>query len=530
MSSGTANKIIAKISREVERQNRELSDLDNLIIEKQADIEEYDEMLVALDNKMKGYVDQINEKIQDVATAYEDEITAGCKSGLKWVKTGISTVGVGSSAFDQATWTAIRIESTTFNKYGLQYEKKPSNRNYNLNIVGEYGGSVSTGKTELLIDSLNYSAFTPDEEGNQNVQNFSQLSGLEVGDFVTDDVSEPTVFTSGSLPTIVGFSSAVNAFSSGIKTSFTGSAVLGQDLIAIQSSTIEEMELNIGDHIYRQNVTSSEVAKEYSSTTIVGFATTSIVINSYLEGTGAGTTTIITQAVRISNNILAGVSTVSFLVGVGTAVPTIIMSSTPTGILTGGNFSFIRSTDLYKSFSIDKSPIDPVVVGIIGVNGSSGTGERLSLVNNGNGSTIQSYSEVRGESKPAVGNGYVSYRVGTTSWPILPFTGGYANEGDVAIGNSTFVPTSTSTPPTSSGCATLATNVSNALTARTNIISSNIPLINKYIGPRNIIGDGRTKDQLSAWSYLQAKNFVASKISTNSNVLEIIKDPNWDLL
>jgi len=530
MSSGTADKIIAKISREVKRQNQELSDLDNLVIEKQADIEEYDEMLVALDNKMKGYVDQINEKIQDVATAYEAEITAGCKSGLKWVKTGITTVGAGSSDYDQATWTAIRIESTTFNKYGLQYEKKPSNRNYNLNIVGEYGGSVSTGKTELLIDSLNYSAFTPDEEGNQNVQNFSQLSGLQVGDFVTDDVSEPTVFTSGSLPTIVGFSSAVNAFSSGIKTSFTGSAVLGQDLIAIQSSTIDEMGLSIGDHIYRQNVTSSEAAKEYSSTTIVGFATTSIVINSYLEGTGAGTTTILTQAVRISNNILAGVSTVSFLVGVGTPVPTVVMSSAPTGILTGGNFSFIRSTDLYTSFSIDKSPIDPVVVGIIGVNGSSGTGERLSLVNNGNGSTIQSYSEVRGESKPAVGNGYVSYRVGTTTWPILPFTGAYAQEGDVAIGNSTFVPTSTSTPPTASGCATLATDVSNALTARTNIISSNIPLINKYIGPRNIIGDGRTKDQLSAWSYLQAKNFVASKISTNSNVLQTIKDPNWDLL
>ena len=57
MSSGTADKIITKITREVERQNQELSDLDNLVIEKQADIKEYDEMLVALDNKMKGYVD-----------------------------------------------------------------------------------------------------------------------------------------------------------------------------------------------------------------------------------------------------------------------------------------------------------------------------------------------------------------------------------------------------------------------------------------------------------------------------------------
>jgi hypothetical protein len=55
-------------------------------------------------------------------------------------------------------------------------------------------------------------------------------------------------------------------------------------------------------------------------------------------------------------------------------------------------------------------------------------------------------------------------------------------------------------------------------------------LINKYIGPRNIIGDGRSTDQLSAWAYLQAKNDVASKISTNNNVLQTIKDPNWDLL
>jgi hypothetical protein len=530
MSSGTADKIIAKISREVRRQNQELIDLDNLVLEKQADIEEYDDMIVALDNKMKGYVDEINEKIQDVANAYEAEITAGCKSGLKWVKTGISSVGVGSTVFFQSTWTVVRIENTTFNKYGLQYQKKPYNRDYNLNIVGEYSGTVSTGKTELFIDTLNYSVLSPDEEGNSDILSFDELSDLKVGDFITDDVSEPTVFTSGALPTIVGFSSAVNAFSAGIKTSFTGSAVLGQDLIAIQSSTIDEMGLSIGDHIYRQNVTSIESAKEYSSTTIVGFATTSVEINVYTEDVGAATSTIVTQAVRISNNILAGVSTVSFLVGVGTAVPTIVMSSAPTGILTGGNFSFIRSTNLYTSFSIDKSPIDPVVVGIIGVNGSSGTGETLELVNNGNSNTVQSYSEVRGESKPAVGNGFASYRVGTTTWPTLPFTGGYAQEGDVGIGTSGFTPSTTSTPPAASGCATLATNVSNALTDRTNIIGSNIPLINKYIGPRNIIGDGRSTDQLSAWAYLQAKNDVASKISTNNNVLQTIKDPNWDLL
>ena len=522
--SGIGQRIVQSLATGIARIENELSDLNNALIAKQTEIADYDEMITALDSKMTSSIDNINGAIKDVGDAYEDQIANGCKSGLKWVLAGISTDAQGEPI---ATWRAIRIEQTCFNKYGIQFEKKPCNRTYELNIVAEYGGSVGTGSTVFLVNTSNYSAYSPDNTN--NLLNFADNSGLEIGDFITDDIETPEIFVEGALPTIVGFSSAVNSFSTGIKTSFTGTIISGENTLAIQDATVSQLGITTGDYIFALGITNGAPSKEYSNTTVTGFTTAFLDLNSYFADAGIGSTTVVCEALTLSNNAVSSGSTVTFFVGIGSVVPTLILSDASTGVSTNGSFTFIRNTELYTQFSIDKNPIDPTSVGILGVNGSIGDGKKISVINNGSDSTVQSYAEAREESKPSVGAGQECYRIGNDSWPIRPFGGGYAVEGDVAIGSSIFVPSYSSTPP-GSDCSTYATAVTNAISARGTSISVNSANVNKYINATNTIRDSRHKSQLQAWSILQAINEARKDKTDTTGALDVVKDANFDVL
>ena len=526
--SGIGQRIVQTLASGVERIENEIADLNNALIAKQIEINDYDEMIKALDNKMTASINNINGAIEDVGAAYENQIAVGCKSGLKWVLSGIST---GDRGQEIATYTCIRIEQSCFNRYGIQFEKKPCNRTYDLNIVAEYGGSVGVGSTVFFVDSSNYSVYSPDET-NSNV-NFADNSGLQVGDFITDDVDDPVIFVDGALPTIVGFSSAVNAFSTGIKTSFTGNILNGQNVLAIQGATVSQLGIEVGDFVYANGVTNNAPSKEYSATTVTGFTTAFLDLEAYYTNTGFGTTTVVCEALTLSDNAVSSASTITFFVGVGTVVPALILSDSPTGVATNGNFTFIRNTELYTQFGIDKNPIDPTSVGIFGVNGNSGDGKKIFLVNNGSESTIQSYAEAREETKPSVGAGKECYRIGNDSWPIRPFGGGYAVEGDVAIGAggtvNPFIAGYTSTPP-GSDCAAQETAVTNAISARGTAITVNSNDINKLINATNTIRDSRHQSQLQAWSILQAINEAKKKRIDTTGALDVVKDANFDVL
>ena len=60
------------------------------------DIDELDDLIKGIDKKVLGNIDGINTLYQEVARAYENQISIGCSSGLIWVDAGISTSGAGT--------------------------------------------------------------------------------------------------------------------------------------------------------------------------------------------------------------------------------------------------------------------------------------------------------------------------------------------------------------------------------------------------------------------------------------------------
>lgn len=532
---------VDKLKAEIERQEKELSDLNNLLVDKQGDIDELDDLIIGLDRKILGNVDSINSVYQEVADAYENQISIGCSSGLVWLEAGISTSGVGSTV---KTYVCSPIPSTCFNKYGLQCLKKPCNRQYNINVVEESAGTVAIGSTIFIVNTLNYSVDYPDET-NPNTLNFFDLTDIAVGDFITDDTQNPTLFTEGALPTVVGFASTVNAFSTGIKTSFLGDVIAGSKVIAIRDKTVAQLGIQVGDYVYASNITGTEPSKEYSRNTIVGLGTTSIVYDSYFPDVGIGTTVAISEAIFLANSAVGSATTTTFLVGVGSTVPAIIMSSEPVGTGTNFDFTFIRNTTLYEDFNIDRNPLEKTTVGIIvdpkqGGFQPAGAGLEVTLVNSGAATAVQKYNSLKDdpqfkdqrEEKPDVGNGQICYRVGTKQWPTRPFTGDYAEIGDIVTSdNLFFAPTYTSTSPGSSGCSVAQTRIDNAEAALANTgFSTFISQSNFYIEAVNEIRYSRHRLQLEAWSILQAISELESRRRKLIKAINRIKDPNFDVL
>lgn len=540
MSSGTGYKAIEKLKIEIERQEKELTDLNNLLVDKQGDIDELDELIIALDRKVLGSVDDTNTLYQNVADAYENQISIGCSSGLLWVDAGISTSGAGTSV---RTWVCSRLPQTCFDKYGLQCLKKPCNRQYNINVVEESAGTVAVGSTIFIVNTSNYTVDYPDET-NPTALNFFDLTDINVGDFITDDTQNPTLFIEGALPTVVGFASTVNAFSSGIKTSFVGDVTTGTTLIAVRDKTVAELGLQVGDYIYSQGVTGNEPSKEYSTNTIVGFGTTTIVFDSYYADTGIGTTVAVAEAITLSKAVVGSAVTNTFFVGVGSTVPAIIMSAGPVGTGTNFDFTFIRNTELYEQFNIDRNPLEKTTVGIIidpKLPGFQPVGAGLSviLINNGFDSAVQRYNSLKDdrqfkdqrEEKPDVGNGQVCYRVGNKQWPIRPFNSDYAEEGDILILDPAISPPYTSTPPASGGCTAAQTQIQTTLDAiGGDVITNFVTNSEFFIEASNEIRYSRHRLQLEAWAILQAISELEGRRRKLIKSINRIKDPNFDIV
>lgn len=540
--SSKGDKAVAKLKAEIERQEKELRDLNNLLVQKQGDIDELDDLIIGLDRKVLGNVDSLNSYYQEVADAYQNQIDIGCKSGLVWLPAGIATSGVGSTV---VTFVCSKIPEVCYDKYGLQCLKKPCNRQYDINVVEEGAGTVAVGSTIFIVNTVNYTVDYPDETNPTNL-NFFDLTDIAVDDFITDDTQNPTLFAEGALPTVVGFTSTVNAFSSGIKTSFVGDVTAGSNIIAIRDKTVSQLGIAIGDYVYSQNITGIEPSKEYSTNTIVGLGTTSIIYDSYFPDVGIGTTTAVTEAIFLSNPAVGSATTTTFLVGVGKTVPAIIMSSEPVGTGTNFDFTFIRNTTLFEGFNIDRNPLEKTTVGVIadpkqGGFQPVGAGLQVILVNNGADTAVQKYNSLKDdpqfgdqrEEKPAVGNGKICYSVGISSWPTLPFTGDYAEEGDIVTSkNLFFLPTYTTTPPGSpSGCAAAQTRIDNALNNLASAgFSTFISNSDFYIDASNEIRYARHRLQLEAWSILQAINELEVRRKDIIKSINRIKDPNFDVL
>ena len=214
--------------------------------------EDYDGAISTLDNRLVNQINEVDQTLADVQTAYQARVNVGCRTDTFWALTGVTTSTAGTGANTHyhllctklslagyaATTTAgagttnvvyptdgnfawINPKDTSLatgivtmsqytkygyiidNLHGIKYYDSPVTLDIGDTTIGEFIGTVGTSSTVLSV-------MTPylDLERENITGSFS------VGDIVTCDKSN--VF-GGDSDTIVGFGSAIASFT-GIST------------------------------------------------------------------------------------------------------------------------------------------------------------------------------------------------------------------------------------------------------------------------------------------------------------------------
>ena len=521
--------IIADHQTELDRKLAEVEMLKDQLTIMDVKIDRFDVLIQNIDREIIPLVEEINVAIGSVKTAYDARITAGCKSDLYWELIGKKVYSFFGDTFVDAPYDLIYQckknpnVRTDYGKYGAKYYRRPQNQDYGANIVKEFLGTISIGSTSLAILS---------NDGTSNMQ---------VGDTITDNVDNPTVFSSANLPSIVGFGTTAIV---GTSTQFSGTISYGSTIIA-HTGIGTTGNVNVGDTISLSSVLAF-------NTTVAGIGTTTAtqtVWNPNYGGAGVGSmisTSVSVSSLIVSVAAIGSTTNGTFAVGILSTFPSVILSGGSIKEATNTNFTDIRTTQTEATtFDYSNNPIDPVTVGIMG-NDTLGLGHKLVRVNDTSLVGPFQWKEVMTANfadktdaqlndserylrstypEPACGAGYARYYPGNTSWPVkITYTydtdgypaiftsSSYAPEGTiVTVGFGLTTPfgigttNTSSNNPTFSGCSALQTAIDNAETSRDAIIVRNTPKIDSLIASSSALRSIRDKMEGQAFAVLQGR-------------------------
>jgi hypothetical protein len=520
-------KIIADQQKEIDRKLAEVEMIKDQLTIMDIKIDRFDVLIQNIDRDIIPLVEEINVAIGSVKTAYDDRIDAGCKSDLYWELIGTKEYdwfGFGDRQYDLIYQCNKNPNvRTDYGKYGAKYYRRPQNQDYGANIVKEFLGTISVGSTSLAILS---------NDG---------TSELQVGDTITDNIDNPTVFSSANLPSIVGFGTTAIV---GTSTQFSGTISFGSTIIA-HTGIGTTGNINIGDTISLSGVLAL-------NTTVAGIGTTTTtqtVWNPNYGGAGVGSmisTSVSVSSLIVSVAAIGSTTNGTFTVGILSTFPSVILSGGSIKEATNTNFTDIRTTQTEATtFDYSNNPIDPVTVGIMG-NDTLGLGHKLVRVNDTSPVGPFQWKEVMTANfadkteaqlnederylrstypEPACGAGYERYYPGNTSWPVkitydynttgypaITTSISYAQEGDtfvVGFGSTTpfgiGTTNTSSNNPTFSGCSALQTAIDNAETSRDAIINRNTPKIDSLIASSSALRSIRDKMEGQAFAVLQGR-------------------------
>lgn len=473
-------------------------------------IDQYDSILENMDKSILPLVDEINVAISSVKTAYDNRISAGCKSDLIWVQTASNswTVGVGSQ-YTSVTYTAQKNTAVqiNYNKYGVKYYRRPQNQDYGSNIVVEFTGSASYGSTNLAVTSV------------------GATNSIQIGDTITDSIDNPSLYSAANLPDVLGFGVSTITINS---VEFGGSVSIGSTII-VHTGIGSTVGINTGDSIEKAGLLNP-------GTTIVGFSTGSYNIEVWDYATGSFISSSTTGPALVISSGAIGSANTTFTIGIKSEYPSLLLDQPINSTASDAFFTVIRTTQSNLDvFDYSNNPVDPVTVGIMDDN-KIGLGHTAVLVNNGSPAGPFQWREVIEDPEPSCGNGYVTYYSGTTSWPgyitytfntsgvAIASTFSYASEGQsITITSSVGVGTTgTSTPakysigyastsptnPSLTGCGTLDSNITAAESSRNSIISTNTAIINDTLNKSTVLRTLRNKLETEAFSMLQGKVYA----------------------
>jgi hypothetical protein len=185
---GLSNNIIEDIKNKVEEKNTNISFFRDQIISVDAEKTQYDDAINILDNDLLIKIDEVNNTLYDVQTAYQDRINVGCRTDLFWRFVGFSTglffntftlrctklslpayqdvgdepVGAGDTSYGNILSYYDGTEQIDFslknllgwiddNLHGIKYYDVPITEDIGNTTVGSFIGTVGTATTTLTV-------------------------------------------------------------------------------------------------------------------------------------------------------------------------------------------------------------------------------------------------------------------------------------------------------------------------------------------------------------------------------------------
>ena len=511
-------------------------------------IDEYDEVINKIDNKIQPLLPPINQKITAVQQAYLARISHGCRSDLVWSQVDSGTMNIyGNNNQEVKIYQVIKDPSTFrfLGYYGAKFYKFPKNRDYGSNVVEIINtADANLGSTALIIKDENAAELvgltTFINTSGETVTVAGANAGIQTGDFITDDLDTPSIFLAGAGTSVTGVGitqyAAYNYPVSGFCTTSDNKIYADQKIGIITN-------FNIGDEVYGDEFKSG-AGIVATGTTITGFGT-AVGIVSFINDAGITTgAEVVLDFISLSNAVISSIASTighTFHVGMVSSYYFANLSAEPSAPGINSSFIVIRQDAADIVFDSSKNPIDPVEIGIAQGN-NIGRGHKLELINNGDPNIIANWHEVRNDPEPLVGAGRVEYYVGTTQWPTISrrdadgdVTTTHATLGQrIIVGVGATVGAGigyTGNPPGGnipSDCGTYDSAIATAEDEMNSIIQQNTPIINHYINGADSMRQVRDEDETTAWGLMQGLGFNSNKASRQLGQAELIEDFDWE--
>lgn len=502
----------AELEEEIELLENQKDSIRSEVTLLDTQLDRYDVVISNIDRELVPLLNEINVGINSVKTAYDNRVAIGCKNDISWQQVEAEVVRVGSDSFNSITYEVKKDASVsqTYNYYGAKFYRKPQNKDYGSNVIGEFLGTISIGSTIL------------------NVLSIGGSEGILIGDTITDNVDSPTIFSASNLPTVVGFGTTTII---GVSTELGGTITTGSTILAYTGAG-STLGINTGDSITLNGILPP-------GTTVVGFSTGTITVGIW-SGSGAGfiTTSAIVPSLVLSATASSGVTNGLFTVGILSEFSSILLSTSPTSSVTNNYFTAIRNSEIGTSnFNDEYNPVDPVTIDLLS-SSKLGKGHKLVAVNNGDPIGPFQWHEIREDPEPPCGASFAIYYPGNELWPtistftynsstgaIVSVATTYASIGTrVTIGigslNPTGIGTTTGKPARFNGtvpsvgvCASYSSSITAYETSLTNIINTNLPKITNLVAKSASLRRLRDKKESSAFSLSQAYDFVVSELN-----------------
>jgi hypothetical protein len=516
--AGISTHFIAECKEELEFKKKEREQLLDQLALYDVRIDRYDAVIENMDRSLLPAISEINAGAAAAAQTYEARVTAGCKSDLAWVQTGVTKIGLPSNYGFGVQETQITYEvkknSATYRQYGkwgIKYYRRPKNQDYGSNIVSEFYGAIGAGSTNLAIVQTGIAG----------------TSGILVGDLITDDLENPSVFGIDDLPDIVGFGQSTLVIETKI---FRGQVTIGSTVIA-QAGAGDTNQIQVGNRIIGTSVLPFE-------TTVVAISSTPVSIEIWdFDFGGFITTTVSAPSLVISQPAL-DTTTIDFAIGITSTYPSFFLSTSADNDVAPSdptNFTVIRTTQsVLDEFDATNNPIDPVTVGIMNAS-TVGYGHSVVRVSSTAPPGPFQWREVLGEydPEPACGAGFEDWYEGTTQWPIL-ITNNFDSEGVLISSSSTHAAEGTaitistgstlpqkygigytatsSNNPTFSGCGARDTAISNAEATRDASIGQSQSTVDETLAASLRLRQLRDNLEGQAFVFLQGRAAADAEI------------------